>query len=215
MRVKIPKDLSSVKLDTVQRALLIDKNTDMSDFAKKVHSVALFTDRTPHEISQVALLDLDKLYYKIHMVLNVDMQMPLQRFIDYDGHRFAFIEDIRDMETGAFIDIDYMAQPEHYAGNLHKIMAVLYRPIDAQWGSRYRLKSYVKEDSRSREERSALFLKHMTFDVVRGASSFFLQNIQRCLKLSEGLSLHRSIQIMGQEILGVGTGSSIKLQKVI
>jgi hypothetical protein len=62
-------------------------------------------------------------------------------------------------------------------------MAVLYRPIDAKIGDRYRLKSYVKEDPKEREERQAIFLKHMPFDVVRGAAGFFLLVTQKCLNI--------------------------------
>ncbi|GAH14234.1 unnamed protein product, partial [marine sediment metagenome] len=41
----------------------------------------------------------------------------------------SFIEDVRDMETGAFVDIDTMTKGDEYAANLHKIMAILYRPF--------------------------------------------------------------------------------------
>jgi len=186
MRLKIPNKLEDVTLEQVQKVLLIDKNPDIDEFARKVHSIAILTGRTPAEISQIRYVDLENIYTKLFDMINGRGSAPLIQSIKYLGRTYAFIEDVRDMETGAFIDIDEMAKPENYAANLHKIMAVLYREVDAKIGNRYRLKSYVKEDQKEREERQAIFLKHMTLDVVRGAAGFFLLVTQRCLGILDG-----------------------------
>jgi len=180
MKLKIPTELKDITLEQVQKVLLIEENKDIDPFPKMVHSVAVMTGRTPHEIGKVAIADLENIYNRIFDMINGIGSAPLQQKVKYLGREYAFIEDVRDMETGAFIDIDEMAKDENYAMNLHKIMAILYRPIDAQIKDRYRLKSYVDEGQKEREERQAIFLKHMTFDVVRGATGFFLLVTQRC-----------------------------------
>jgi hypothetical protein len=186
MKLKIPTELNEITLEKVQKVLLIDQNPDIEAFPKMVHSVAVMTDRSPHEIGQVVYTQLEVIHNRIFNMINGAKSAPLQRVVKYLGREYAFIEDVRDMETGAFIDIDQMAKPENYAENLHKIMAVLYRPIDAKMGDRYRLKSYVTESAREREERQAIFLKHMTLDVVRGATGFFLLVTEMCLGILDG-----------------------------
>jgi hypothetical protein len=186
MKLKIPTELSEITLEQVQKILLIDENEDIEAFPKMVHSVAVITGRTPHEIGQVIYADLEKIHNNVFAMINGHKSSPLIQKVNYLNREYGFIEDVRDMETGAFIDIDEMAKPENYSANLHKIMAILYRPIDAKIGERYRLKSYVNEHPKEREERQAIFLKHMTLDVVRGASGFFLLVTQKCCGILDG-----------------------------
>jgi len=186
MKLKIPTELSDITLEQVQKVLLIDENPEIDLFPKVVHSVAIMTGRTPHEIGQVIYADLEQIYTKIFSMINGQSTAPLHQKVKYLGREYGFIPDVRDMETGAFVDIDEMAKPNKYAENLHKLMAVLYRPIEAEFGNYYRLKSYVNEHPKEREERQAIFLKHMTLDVVRGATGFFLLVTHRCLNISDG-----------------------------
>lgn len=208
MKLNIPKTLSDITLEQAQKVLLIDQNPDIEDFPKMVHSVAIMTGRTAHEIGEVHLVDLENVYNRIFaMIEGGGMEAPLQRHVNYLGRDYAFIEDVRDMETGAFVDIDQMSKPEAYAENLHKIMAVLYRPVDAKIGKNYRLKSYVKERPREREERQAVFLKHMTLDVVRGAAGFFLAVMEKSLNISSNLFPTHRVGKEAQTILGDGITS--------
>ena len=144
MKLNIPSELSDITLEQAQRVLLIDQNPDIEDFPKMVHSVAIMTGRTTSEIGEVHMGDLENIYNTIFsMIEGGGVEAPLKRHIKYQGRKYAFIEDVRDMETGAFIDIDQMTKNEKYAENLNKFMSVFYRPIDANIGKSYRLKSYV------------------------------------------------------------------------
>jgi hypothetical protein len=209
MKLTVPTKLSDITLEQVQKVLLIQANEDIDEFASKVHSVAVLTNRTPSEIGQVHLTDLDKTYNNVMAMISGLGAAPLTRVVKYLGREYAFIEDVRDMETGAFIDIDQMATGDAYAANLHKIMAILYRPVDAQIGDRYRLKSYVKEDAKEREQRQHIFLKHMTFDVVRGAAGFFLLVTRKSLNILDDSFPHRTVTAALQKIRGGGIISSM------
>lgn len=208
MKLRIPSELKDITLEQAQRVLLIDQNDQIAPFPKKVHSLAILTGSTAQDISCLRIADLDDLYDRLFGMINGQATTPLQRFVKYQGREYGFIEDIRDIETGAFVDIDHMSQEENYAESLHKIMAVLYRPIEAKLGNKYRLRSYVKEDVSEREGRQALFLKHMTLDVVKGATGFFLPVMQSCLNISEGSFPRQAIAKMIIEAVGAGTISS-------
>lgn len=210
MKLKIPTQLSDITLEQAQKVLLIDANPDIEEFPKMIHSIAVMTGRTPPEIGEVHMADLENIYNRIFgMIEGHGMDAPLQRKVKYLGREYAFIEDIRDMETGAFVDIDQMSKADKYAENLHKIMAILYRPIDAQIGNRYKLKSYVKEHPSDREERQKIFLKHMTFDVVRGAAGFFLLVMQKSLNISNNSFPTHRVATEVKQIIGDGITSSM------
>lgn len=208
MKLKVPKELKDITLEQTQKVLLISENPDIEDFAKMVHSVAIMTGRTPQEIASVYLVDLENVYNRIFsMIEGGGLEAPLRRHVNYLGRDYAFIEDVREMETGAFVDIDEMTKADKYAANLHKIMAVLYRPVDAKIGNRYRLKSYVKEDPKDREERQAIFLKHMTLDVVRGAAGFFLAVMLKSCGISNNSFPLQMVRKEVKTILGDGITS--------
>ena len=209
MKLKIPTELSDITLEQAQKVLLIDANPDIEEFPKMVHSVAIMTGKTAAEIGQVNLVDLETNYNRIFgMIEGHGMDAPLQRHVKYLGRDYAFIEDVRDMETGAFVDIDQMTKADKYAENLHKIMAILYRPIDAKLGKRYKLKSYVKEHQSDREERQKIFLKYMTLDVVRGAAGFFLLVMQKSLNISNNSFPMHLVREEMTQIIGDGITSS-------
>jgi hypothetical protein len=184
VRLSVPRKLSDISLEQVQSVLLLDQNPDISEFARKVHSVAIMCNASPMEVGTVTPEELDAIYYTLFGMINGIQNAPLRRKVKYLGREYGFIEDVRDMETGAFVDIDQMSSKDTYALNLHKIMAILYRPIEAQIGDKYRLSSYVREDPEERTQRQAIFLKHMTLEEVRGASGFFLLVTQKCLSIS-------------------------------
>jgi len=205
MKIRIPSELSEIRLEQIQRIRLINENPELSDFAKKVHSVSIMADRTPTEMAMVRIEDLDDVFGNVMSLFDGQQNEPLQRIVKYLNREYAFIEDVRDMETGAFVDADQMTKDDGYYENLHKIMAILYRPIEAKIGKGYRLKSYVKESERERKERQAVFLKHMTYDVVRGATGFFLRGVQRSLGIFDNSFPVVPKLMEGQQIHGAGT----------
>lgn len=208
LMLRIPDRLDEITLLQAQKVMLIDQNKEIAPFPKKVHSLAVLTNKTAQEISTLTISELDSIYDRLFAMINEPAPEKLQRFVKYQGREFGFIEDVRDMETGAFVDIDSMSQEDVYADNLHKIMAILYRPIDARIGDKYRLRSYVNESPGEREERQALFLNSMTLDTVKGASSFFLLAMQSCLNISDGSFPHKAIAKMIVQAVGAGTTSS-------
>ena len=214
VKLMVPKKLHDITLEKVQSVLLLDQNKEMSEFARKVHAVAIMCEASPLEVGIITPEKLDEIYEKLYAMINgTYSDEPLKRKVKYLGREYGFIEDVRDMETGAFVDIDQMCSGENYASNLHKIMAILYRPIEAELRGRYRLRSYVREDAGERAERQHIFLKHMTLEEVRGATGFFLLVTQRCCGIL-GSSFPRLNSLNLEEVIaGAGITSSMPSQE--
>lgn len=86
--------------------------------------------------------------------------------------RYGLEPSINDMEGGAFFDLDSLVHKD-IDQNLHKILAVLYRPIIMKIGSRYEISSYVEEKEQDRLDREYLFLHEFDYHKALGLVDFF------------------------------------------
>ena len=96
-----------------------------------------------------------------------------ERVIKIGGVKYGLEPSINDMEGGAFFDLDSLVQGGNIDQNLHKILAVLYRPIIMKIGSRYEIKSYVKEKHYERDQREQIFLHEFDYHKALGVVDFF------------------------------------------
>lgn len=103
----------------------------------------------------------------------VDGDIPeFSRIVKIKGVKYGLEPSIQDMESGAFFDLDELVQGDVEV-NLHKILAILYRPVKIKIGSRYEIKSYVKESKSDKEAREKLFLHEFEFKHALGVVNFF------------------------------------------
>ena len=94
------------------------------------------------------------------------------RVIKIGKVRYGLEPSINDMEGGAFFDLDSLVHKD-IDQNLHKILAVLYRPIIMKIGSRYEISSYVEEKEQDRLDREYLFLHEFDYHKALGLVDFF------------------------------------------
>jgi hypothetical protein len=77
---------------------------------------------------------------------------------------FGFVPNLEDITFGEYVDLDnYMSS----TADLHKTMAVLYRPVTNELGKRYDIEPYESA------ERYCETMKQAPMDVVLGATLFF------------------------------------------
>ena len=99
------------------------------------------------------------------------------RHISIEGNDYALEPNFGKIETGAYIDITNLL--EDIDNNLHKVMAILYRPIKERKGSLYNLTPYSTEPDISVDARAELFLTKMPYAIVRATIGFMLKTIKR------------------------------------
>jgi hypothetical protein len=180
MDLTIPSDLSEIKLNQAQRFWIINQNEKISDQMKWIHGVATFSDKPIERIMKLKIKDVQKVYLEIADLILPDSKPgedKLIRFFEYGGTKYGFEPDLREMETGAFMDLDEYVKDVNK--NLHKVMAILYRPVVLQNKELYLTASYVSEPSWKRDHRQKILLREMTYDYVRGAVNFFLKAATR------------------------------------
>ena len=132
MKIKliVPTELSEIRLSQYQKYYKIqEENKDESFLTTKM--IEIFCG-IPHKDSfRMKLRDVTKVTNILGDLFNKKPKLK-QRFI-MNGVEYGFIPNLDDMSLGEYVDLDtYISSWD----NMHKAMAVLYRPIDASFGSK-------------------------------------------------------------------------------
>jgi hypothetical protein len=98
--------------------------------------------------------DLDKLFSE---------DIPLVKTFILDNKKFGFIPVLDEMSFGEYIDLDSTISDWE---QMHKALAVLYRPIIEESGDRYKIEDYEGD-------KYAEIMKKAPLDVVFGSLVFF------------------------------------------
>ena len=159
IEVIIPNDLSEITLDQYQRFLKIqENNTDEKFLTSKM--IEIFCGIKLPEVLKMRVNDVS-LITNILSEMFENIPQLVQRF-KMNGVEYGFIPDLDNMSLGEYIDLDtYLGDWE----NMHRAMAVLYRPIKNKSGNRYNIKEY---DGKGFED-----MKDMPLDAVLSSIVFF------------------------------------------
>lgn len=90
----------------------------------------------------------------------------VQRF-KFNGVEYGFIPNLNDISTGEYLDLDNLMKNENQ--NLHRIMAVLYRPVTDSKGKLYNIEEYQGS------LKYAEIMKNVDHEIIKGALFFFTQ----------------------------------------
>ena len=92
---------------------------------------------------------------------------------------YGFVPNLEDITLGEYVDLDSNVTDWK---NMHKAMAVLYRPVVSEAGEYYEIEEYDGTDKYSEQ------MKEMTLEVVLGALVFFYHlGIDLSIAMTESL----------------------------
>ena len=159
IKLTVPTELSEIRLSQYQKYHKIQEdNKDENFLATKM--IEIFCGIPNKESFRMKLRDVTKVTSILIGLFN--KQPKLKNRFMMNGIEYGFIPNLDDMSLGEYVDLDtYISSWD----NMHKAMAVLYRPIDASFGSKYTLEEY---DGVGQEK-----MKDMPLDVVFGSMLFF------------------------------------------
>lgn len=158
LKVNVPTTLSEITLDQYQR------------FARVQGDEEFLTHKMLEIFCGVPLADLpnvrikDVSHVSKHIIQMLNEKPKLTTKFTIGEHKFGFIPELDNITYGEFIDLDTYMQDVQ---DLHKTMAVLYRPIVSEVKGRYLIEPY--ESAGKYED----LMKDAPMDVVMGASLFF------------------------------------------
>ena len=155
IEVSIPSTLKEVKLKDYQDFLLIE-NPSNDDLLKCILNI------NTKELGKIKDKDVDYLINHINKLFEQEHKyIPT---FNLNGVAYGFIPNLDDITYGENKDVtSYINE----WGNMHKAMAVLFRPLKQKQGHKYLIEEY--EGSHKYSE----VMKQMPLSVVLGAMVFF------------------------------------------
>lgn len=164
VKLIVPDSLEEVTLGQYQQYLESIKGLDEEKNAEIINKklIEAFCGIEYSLVDSIPLRDIEKLLEALKMAFERDYDHSLQfKLLDVD---MGFIPKLDDMSLGEYIDC------ENYIGSwedMHKAMAVLYRPVNFKKGDKYTIAPYSPTDEINE------LMKEMPLSVVMGCMVFF------------------------------------------
>jgi len=161
LELNVPTHLNEIKLFQYQKFLKIAKENEESEFLHQ-KMVQIFCGVDLKDVATIKHKDVSAITSSLGLLFNNNHKF-IPRF-KMGGVEFGFIPNLDEMTQGEYIDLDtYITDWEQ----MHKAMAVLFRPIEKSKGNRYQIAQYEGSDA------YADVMKNAPLDVVLGAMVFF------------------------------------------
>tara|TARA_R100000742_G_C4268850_1_gene87272 strand:+ start:350 stop:1054 length:705 start_codon:yes stop_codon:yes gene_type:complete len=168
-KIDIPKSLRGIPLKEYQRFYKIsEENKDAQDPEfLNLKMLEIFCGLSLKEAYNMKLTDFSFIINHLNELFKQETPM-INRFSLKDPKgdevEFGFIPRLDDISLGEFVDLDtYISDWD----NMHKAMAVLYRPVTFDKRGMYLIEDYESSDKYSE------VMKDMPIDIAIGAVVFF------------------------------------------
>lgn len=171
LELKVPVSMSSIKLGDYQKYIKIVnglKDDEGSDNFLRLKILEIFCNVELKDSYKLPLSVFDSAINKVLDCLNEET--PLIRRFYITGPEgetpveFGFIPNLHEMSFGEYVDLDTQITDLQ---NIHKAMAVLYRPIIEKKKDAYKIAPYEGH------EKTEELMRDMPLDVALGALVFF------------------------------------------
>lgn len=195
IKLTIPQDWSEITINQYLDFELLEKNK-LSSIDLMIQIISIFCDADPDDIEKLTFTQLNDVVKQLEWVMEKPMKSFYQSY-EIDGIKYGFIPNLNEIKVGEWVDLEnYMKSP---LPNLHKLMAVLYRPITKVHNgqNRYEIEDY---DSRNNEERSNIFLNKMSIDVAYGSALFFLSFVEEWSKITADYLIQEMEKMVKEEM---------------
>ena len=149
-------------------------NTNPTKYKNPLQLISLFTNLTVHELKNMKKdqIELIEGFLASRFVVP-DTNKLIMTFI-HDGVEYGLENDWSKLAWGAWVDFEVYCADDKIVENIHKIMAVLYRPViykDKKNPLKYKIAPYKSEEIEDRAE----VMRYVGSSVWLGASVFFLE----------------------------------------
>ena len=164
VELSVPSNLESIELWQYQKYMGVvetNKDQEATEFLN-LKLVEIFCGVSLKDVSSIREQDFNKITEIIGNAFAEET--PLIRHFELDGIEFGFVPNLDKISIGEYIDIE-----SNLSGfkNMHKAMAVLYRPVTKKHKEKYQVEEYVGHDE------YAEAMKYMPLNAALGAMVFF------------------------------------------
>lgn len=158
-QVIVPDSLGEITLEQYQKFLKIQEENEDEKFLA-VKMVSIFCGIKEDLVMKMKASSIRDITSVLAEMFNE--KPPLVREFTMNGVEYGFIPLLEDISFGEYVDLDTNISD---ITNIHRAMAVLYRPIIQRYSGKYLIQEYKGEDSEK--------MKDMPMDAVLGSMLFF------------------------------------------
>ena len=133
-----------------------------------VRLLAGYLNITPNELKNASREQVKFVEQFVFNRLTQDINKDMIFTFDYEGTTYGFENNWSKLAWGAWQDLEFLSSDD-INPNIHKLMAVLYRPVTWSEGTKYKIEPY---DADTIEERAELF-KKVPIKIWFGAAQLF------------------------------------------
>lgn len=171
IKIILPESIADITLEQYQRFYeLTQKDLPKDDFL--VGKLSIFTGLDDNTVRQLSRKDIEESLKQIDLALNEDAKFVNRFFIK--NVEFGFVT-LDKMNQSEYADACKWSKNIEDPKDLHRLMAVLFRPIVVNgFRGEYKVASYKGTTEYN------LIMKHTPMNVVNGCIAFFL-NLQNDL----------------------------------
>jgi len=203
LKVKIPTDLSDIKLSQYQKFIRTTKDSEDDAYIAR-QMVAIFCNLSDKLVDSIKAKDYNGIIEDINKVLT--QEPKFKTTFRHEGIKYGFIPDIEDITVGEKADLDTFLQDVQ---KMHLAMGVMYRPIKSQVKNKYLIEDYSDKNKGL----------DVTLDIALAANGFFLNLMHDLLNYTQSYIevevAHNPKLSQTLEENGVGTTAFINSQKGI
>jgi len=191
MHITLPTSWKEVNLETYME--LISLNTEgLTSIDLFINQLAILSNEDPEELNKLPLTEVTNILNTIHW-LNLLPQEIKENIVTIKGKEYGLIQSLSKITLGEWIDLESLID-EGINSNIHKILAILYRPIITKENKeKYIIEPY---DSNTLEDRAELFKKEMMLGDVYGAFVFFSHIELEYMNLLKDYLMGEILQVM-------------------
>ena len=161
LEISIPTSLKEITLEQYQRFTRIAKDNPEGEFLQH-KMIEIFCGVSLKEISLMKLKDITAITNKLGEMFTGNYAL-IQTF-KHKGLEFGFIPNLDEISLGEYTDLEtYISDWD----NMHKAMAVLYRPVINKLNKKYLIEEYKGSAAYSDA------MLDMPLDIALGSMVFF------------------------------------------
>jgi hypothetical protein len=168
--IEIKLDDRKIKVDeelTIKKYQEISKNP--IKYNDNIEILSLYLDIPTDELKELPYKDVKFIEAYLTQKYTKDVDKQIVFTFNYKGVDYGLENDWKNMTWGQWITMEVISQPDRISDNIANIMALLYRPIKSQNGTKYTLMPYKEKEV---EERKLLF-QELPIKYWFGAATFF------------------------------------------
>lgn len=160
--------------------------------------ISTLTGIPENELKELDPANFSFLERKLVPMLNVAKPSKIVFQFKHNDKEYGLVQDFFKLTMTEWVDLEVYSNSENVLDNIHKIMAILYRPVVKKLkGNKYQIENYNSNDI---EQRAEEFLD-LPLEFYLSVSTFFLQSVTVFTKvLEDSLRSKNQIQMVKTRI---------------